>query len=136
MSGSSASPMRSVVCAQAIPLDTIRSAATAARRNVFIRLLPSLPGGRDFINTGAALPIRLGAAKSIDELLQHLRAAALVRNDVRRQRQLVGAVAGGGVRPPDQVRLFALAACRGEGAAGMERAAGRGKIGRASRRGR
>src|SRR6266700_3297509 len=118
-SGSSARPIRSVVCAEAIALDRISNAAAAARRNVFIGPLPSSSRLFNFINIRAGLPIR-PVPKSIHELLQCRREATPARNDVRSRRQLAGAVAGGRVRTSDEFRPFGLTARDSDRASGME----------------
>src|SRR5215472_12656916 len=123
-SGSSARPIRSVVCAETIALDKIRNAAAAARRNVFIGSLPSSSRLFNSINTRAVLPIR-PVPKSIHELLQCRREATPVRNDVRSRRQLAGAVAGGGVQTSEEFRPLGLTARDRDRTSGMEWAARR-----------
>src|SRR5882724_9250265 len=130
MSGSSASPMRSVVWAGA-PAVRERSSAAAvtAKRKILIALSPYLHRRwrrPDYINPATACTFR-AAAEGRHQFFQHWRKTAIRRDDCLGRRQFRGAVAGGGMACSigKQSRLFGVAALDGVGATGVKPAARR-----------
>src|SRR6185437_13908845 len=131
MSGSSASPIRSVVWACALtPSASNNAAEIAAFRIMLIAgslslLTPYSASSSCLINPGSGCCFR--SPKGRDQFFQRRRETAIGRKDKVRRRQLADAVAGGGVAIADQLRPFDPAALDHIGAAGVE-AAARGRI--------
>src|SRR5258708_7726681 len=134
MSGSSARPMRSVVSAWApVTGDINNAAATAAKRKIFIGLIPLTSFGRrwrspDYINPGRAGYFHRyfhRAAESRHQSFQRRREGAVRRNDGVRRRQLRRAVTRGRMSGciAEQLRRLAAATLDHIGAARMKAAA-------------
>src|SRR4051795_8365756 len=135
MSGSSASPMRSVVWAEAPAVkESSSAAAVIAKRKIFIA--PSSCLHRrwrrsDYINPANACTFR-AAAEGRHQFFQHRRKTAIGRDDGLGRRQFRGAVAGGGMACSirKQLRHLGAAALDDVGTTGMKPAA-RGRVERA-----
>src|SRR4030088_2186410 len=123
ISGSSASPMRSVVWAKAPAVkESSSAAAVIAKRKSFIALFPSLHRRwrrSDYINPVNACTFR-AAAEGRHQFFQHRRKAASGRDDGLGRRQFRGAVAGGGMACSvrEQLRHLGAAALDDVGTAG------------------
>src|ERR1700682_3970485 len=135
MSGSSASPMRSVVWARAPAVREKSSpAAITAKRKFLIALSPCLHRRwrrPDYTNPATACTFR-ATAEGCDQFFQHRRKTAIGRDDCLGRRQFRRAVAGGGVACSigKQLRHLDAAALDDVGTAGVKPAA-RGRIERA-----
>src|SRR5689334_22307352 len=98
MSGSSASPIRSVVCAQAMPADATTSTAAIANRKAVIGLLPVFVHAAAAWSVATPLPFCLsGLPERIHQPLQNRWPAQLIHTKMG-GRQIVGAMTGGRVR--------------------------------------